>query len=130
MTNRMLKVGIRTDMQDKAGEEDRKRTGLGWFNVEISVEDLVAHITQGYPVTHQFSGGRRKKENFLCTDVLFADIDHGMTLEEALDDKFIKAHATFIYTTPSHTHDNHRFRIVFCLDRTLFDADGYEALYT
>lgn len=129
MKNKTIKVGIRTDMQNKAGEEDKQKTGLGWFNVEISIEDFIEHVKQGYPFAHQFTGGRRKKENFLCADVLIADIDHGMRLEEALEDKFIRAHATFIYTTPSHTPDKHRFRIVFCLDRTLFDADGYEAMY-
>lgn len=130
MTNRTLKVGIRTDMQNKAGEEDRKKTGSGWSNVEMLVEEFLSHVRQGYPFTHQFSGGRRKKENFLCTNVLIADIDEGMRLEDALDNDFIKSHATVIYTTPSHSPDNHRFRIVFCLERTLFDGDGYEALYT
>jgi hypothetical protein len=130
MKDRTLKVGIRTDMQNKAGEEDRKRTGSGWSNVELTVDVLVDHIKHGHPFTHQFSGGRRKKENFLGADVLIADIDRGMRVEDALEDEFIKSHATFIYTTPSHTHDNHRFRIVFCLDRTLYDADSYEAMYT
>ncbi len=129
MKNRSVRVAIRHDMKDKAGEEQKKLTGSGWENCQLTVDQLMNHIKQGFPFAHQFEQGRRSTASFLGAEILIADIDHGFSLSKALEHPFIKSYATFIYTTPSHTEIEHRFRIVFVLERQVFEGRFYEALY-
>lgn len=129
MNNKKMKVSIRQDITDKASKADLNLTGRGWSNVELSVEQFVDHIKNGYPFTHQFFGGKKTKDRFQQTDIIVADIDKNMTVDQALEHEFVKDYGTFIYTTPRHTEDHHRFRIVFILDRTIFDPNVYEAMY-
>lgn len=129
MNSKKLTVSIRQDFTDKATTEELGRSGRGWTNSELDLEQFIEHIQNGYPFTHQFFGGRKTKEQFQQTNVLVADIDKDMTVDQALDDKFIKAHGTLIYTTPRHTQKQHRFRVVFVLDRLIFDPNVYESMY-
>lgn len=129
MNNKKIRVSIREDMIDKADQSKKSLTGSGWQNVEISIDAFKTHIAKGYPFAHQFVSGRRNKDHFNSAEILVADIDKGMTLEEASQHEFIKNYATFIYTTPSHTPSNNRFRVVFVLDRRVFDANSYESMY-
>lgn len=42
----------------------------------------------------------------------------------------MREHCSFLYTTPSHTADHHRFRAVFLLDETITDAKAWaDCLY-
>lgn len=95
----------------------------GFQSVDLTPEELSEHIKQGHAFSFQFSKSHRKSDNFLCSDVIAADIDDGMTWEEAMEDKFIKENASLLYTTASHTSENHRFRIVFQLPQTVVDAE-------
>ena len=129
MNSKKLMVSIRLDFTDKATKEDLGKSGRGWTVSELDLEQFIDHIKNGYPFTHQFFGGRKTKEQFKQTNVLVADINDNMTVEQALDDEFIKANGTLIYTTPRHTQEQHRFRVVFALDRLIFDPNVYESLY-
>lgn len=129
MKNRVVRVSIRFDIMNKASDEQLRRTGYGWENHALTVDELRGHIAKGFPFTHQFANGRRLTENFLGADILIADIDKGMTVDEALEHPFVKDHATFLYTTVSHTALNHRLRIIFLLGRRVVDGEGYKALY-
>jgi hypothetical protein len=129
MNIRKIKIGVRDDIVDRADPSLLSKTGNGWSNVEYTIDQLISHIKKGHPVTHQFTDGKKKKDYFLRTDLLFADIDKGMTIDEALDNDLIKNFASFIYTTPRHSPDAHRFRVIFVLDRTIFSSDAYEAMY-
>ena len=129
MNIRKIKIGVRDDIVDRADPSLLSKTGNGWSNVEYTIDQLISHIKKGHPVTHQFIDGKKKKDYFLRTDLLFADIDKGMTIDEALDNDLIKNFASFIYTTPRHSSDAHRFRVIFVLDRTIFSSDAYEAMY-
>lgn len=129
MRHKKIRLSVRTDISNKSDSQGRSRTGTGWSNVEISVDDFIKHIRKGHPYTHQFSSGRRSKDYFKSTEILIADIDHDMTIEQALDHELVKGFGTFIHTTPQHTPQAHRFRIIFVLDRQVFDADSYEAMY-
>ena len=129
MNIRKIKIGVRDDIVDRADPSLLSKTGNGWSNVEYTIDQLISHIRRGHPVTHQFIDGKKKKDCFLRTDLLIADIDKGMTIDEALDNDLIKNFASFIYTTPRHSPDAHRFRVIFVLDRTIFSSDAYEAMY-
>lgn len=127
--HRKIRVSVRTDLIDKSDSYGRSRTGTGWQNFEISVANFIKHIKAGHPYTHQFSGGKKSKDHFERTEILIADIDKDMTIVEALEHDLIKQFGTFIHTTPQHTPEKNRFRVIFALDRQVFDADSYEVMY-
>jgi hypothetical protein len=53
---------------------------------------------------------------------------HQLTIDEAKQNPFIQRHCALIYTTPSHSREWHRFRMVFVLPEVMDDIDAYEAL--
>ncbi len=130
MENKTFKLAIRTDIKDKISSEELKGSASGWSNVQLTLPELMDSISNGFPLTHQFINGYRKGSNFAGTNVLIADIDGTLPLERALADPFIKRHATLIYTTPSHSDTENRYRILFHLQREIYDGESYEALYT
>lgn len=95
----------------------------GFESVDVSVEQLAEFVNEGFCFSYQFEKQHRKTDNFICTDIIAADVDEGMTLEEAMANAFISQEAAFIYTTASHTEEDHRFRIVFQLPYTITDKE-------
>lgn len=96
-------------------------------NVALSVDDLAASIQSGYAYTAQHHSYRRAA-NFTAAQHLALDFDNGATLAELAADPFILAHAAIIHTTPSHTPENPRARVVFILDRPITNAKKYTEL--
>lgn len=70
----------------------------------------------------QYRGGHRKTGNFIGVGFLAADVDAGMTLDEANDHPFVRHHAGLVHTTVSHTAERHRLRIIFLLDEPIQSA--------
>ncbi|MCR8659308.1 hypothetical protein [Paenibacillus endoradicis] len=100
---------------------------------EITLDELAIEITKGktfVPATlKQISGERkRQKRNWQSQQIIALDIDEGLSLEEALENQFIKEHASFLYTTFSHTTDKHKFRIVFALDKPIYEYSHFESI--
>jgi hypothetical protein len=91
------------------------------------VAELATTVTDGIALTAQLTG-RRKTANYFRSDMVTVDIDHGMTVEQALAHPLVARHAALIYTTASHTPTAHRFRIVFITPRTITDAREMWAL--
>ncbi|MEI9406934.1 plasmid replication protein, CyRepA1 family [Mesorhizobium argentiipisi] len=125
---RRLKVAINPDLIDKNVRGNELLFALGWNDVELTVSEFVAQISAGVAYCSQLNGRRRKSENFHAADVVSVDVDHGMTVEQALELPLVRDHAAFVYTTPSHRPDAHRFRVVFILPRTVVDAEELRAV--
>ncbi|RQQ21303.1 hypothetical protein DF107_02640 [Burkholderia stagnalis] len=126
-----LKVAVNRHIINKI--EDKKSylweiVATGFENVELTPEELAEHVNQGHPFCAQHNK-RRLERNFSGTNVLAVDIDSGWRLEDALNDPFVKQNALLIYTTPNHTAENHRFRIVFKLTRMISEASDMRAAY-
>jgi hypothetical protein len=114
---RRLKVSINPDLIDKNVTGDVVLFTHGWVNQELTPAQLLEEIKAGRAYCAQLSGARRAA-HFLASDVASVDIDGTRTIESALNDPIVEKCATIIYTTPSHTSDAHRFRVVFALPRT------------
>lgn len=99
-------------------------------NVDISLQELADSVRQGFAFCAQHSYGKRSSANFTSSSVLAVDVDAGLRLEDALADPFIVRYGGFVYTTVSHTTDNHRFRIVFELEEPITDRDCMEHALT
>lgn len=97
-------------------------------NVELTLEEFADHINQGHAFCAQHEK-RKRNGNFTGTNVLAADIDNGWTVEQALADPFVQRYGAMLYTTPSHTADKNRFRLVFVLERMITDAAEMRLAY-
>lgn len=128
----LAQIAVQHGVINKVSENDKETFRLlakDWINSSLTLEQLVAHINDGYPFCAQHTQ-HRKKENFTCSNILTVDIDDGWKLPEALADPFIQQYAAIVYTTPSHCEANHRFRLMFLLDRCITDKEEMHAALT
>lgn len=103
----------------------------GWTNCDFeSVAEVVEMLTtDGWPISAELDdSGYRDKEHFVSRQVFPVDIDAGMRLEEIETHPFYQAFGCGYYTSPSHTEENHRFRILFQLEAPMTDATFTSAL--
>ncbi|PHG79765.1 hypothetical protein [Bacillus wiedmannii] len=97
--------------------------------VDISMKELAKNLINGQtfiPANFKEKEGqiKRRKEYWYSQQVIALDFDDGMTLEIAL--KEFPDTACFIYTTFSHTEEKHKFRVVFALDRPIYNIYEFE----
>lgn len=129
-TARRYKVGINTNIIGKPARDKGVNQASDWRCLELTETEFVGHIEVGHAFSAHYRDGYRKTTNFICSEVVAADVDGAFTIEEALEQPFINDFASFIYTTPSHSEDRHRFRIVFLLEETITKAaDWANCLY-
>ena len=117
-----MKIAINKNIIDKSDKPTLKNNNGTFKNVDITAAELADSIKSGYAFCAQHKGGWRQQSNFTGAGFLAVDIDHGLTVQNALDDEFVKQYASILYTTPSHTEEFQRFRIVFELDVAITDA--------
>lgn len=117
-----MKLSINDKIINK-NETQQRSQSKGFKPFDLTPAQLADHIARGHAFSFQFADSYRKSENFLCSDIIAADIDDGMTLEEAMNDRFILDNACLLYTTASHTPEEHRFRLIFQLPHTVTDAE-------
>jgi hypothetical protein len=127
-----MRVAINRSAKNKISREQFKSLGYNknFQNINVSMDELVREIGNGYAFCAQHKNNWRKKENFTTTEMLAVDIDHGMRIDDAIRHEFVQNFAGVIYTTPSHNEDHHRFRIVFELTESLDDCGLVEEALT
>jgi hypothetical protein len=115
------------------GAKDMFIFNYQFMNYNINPEDFYnAVAVEGYPFCiaqleeDTFGYCHRHKPGFKSSEVIALDIDNEdpdnyWPYEDALLDPFVIKNALFIYTTPSHTRDKNRLRIVFKLPHTITD---------
>tara|TARA_R110001632_G_scaffold56171_2_gene137541 strand:- start:1594 stop:2529 length:936 start_codon:yes stop_codon:yes gene_type:complete len=113
----------------KATKEQLKLLGDNWMNDECSWEDAFDYITvAGLATSAELWTDNRIRGNFVSRQLVMLDIDDGMTLEDLKNDEFYSKYGAGFYVTPSHTDENHRFRIIFRLESKETDKDRYEKI--
>lgn len=115
---RKLKLSLNERIHNKEPRNPRDYAE-GFIAAEPSIEELAVAVRKGIAFSYQYENDYRRKENFLASDILSLDFDGGVTIEEMAGDPWIQEHASLLYTTVSHTDEEHRFRIVFILPRTI-----------
>lgn len=98
-------------------------------NVDLTQHELAQHINNGYAFCAQHKNRHRKSANFTVAGFIAVDIDSGMTIDEALAHGFVNDYAAILYTTPSHTEDFPRFRIVFELATPIVASEDMKNAY-
>jgi hypothetical protein len=85
------------------------------------------YLGQGYAGWHN---GRRKIENFIRSGFIAVDMDSGdkrSSFDSLLKHDFVRMYGSLMHTTPSHSDQSPRARVVFFLDEPITDAIGYQA---
>lgn len=105
-------------------DHNNEKNAHGFKKQEIKWDDLLDVVTMGKAYAPAgFTDGHRKNEHYLGdTNVVFLDIDDGMTLDEA--HTIFKDLQCFIFTTRSHQKDKKgkicdRFRVCIKLDKPI-----------
>lgn len=132
-----VRVAINPNHRDKmpklSGEEMRKwwRKFNGEFvNVYIPIEKFVVAIQNGYAYTAQHIQ-YRKADNFLCGQHIGLDFDTGdwnSSIEYLSNVPFIRDNAAIIHTTPSHTPERPRARVIFFLPFQFRKVEKYSLI--
>lgn len=118
---RRIQVSVNPNIFNKTPNNTRKDWSTGFDKHELTIEELSEVINFGFAFSYVFKNGLRSTKNFISADILCVDMDGTRTVEDTLDDDIVKKYGTLFYTTPSHTPDQHRFRIIFVLPRTITD---------
>lgn len=121
-----MSLSINAALIDKPHQDVMKvHSASGWDSKELTVAELIQHVTDGHAFAPQFKDGQRKGKKFLAAGFLAADFDGTLRINEARDNAFINGNAAFIYTTASHTDEEHRLRVVFALERSIVAAQDW-----
>jgi hypothetical protein len=125
-----MQVATNSNIINKASSGDLKKHNSTFENADMTMEEFAATINLGRAFCAQHKNKRRASDNFLCSGFLAVDIDHGLTLEAAQEDSYFQQYASMLYTTPSHTNELHRFRIVFELEEPITDKETMQHALT
>lgn len=124
--NRKLRLSVNRALIDKNATGNANLFAHGWQNVQLTPAELASEIDQGHAYTCELSGPR-SVSNYVGSDVLSVDIDQDLTVAEARKLPFAEQHLTILYTTPNHTPERHRFRLMFALPRTISEPKEMRA---
>ena len=97
-------------------------------NLTFDTVTIADHIYRGYAFTTWMSG-RRSIENFICGQHIAVDMDTGderSTLAALASHLLVRMYGGILYTTPSHTPEAPRARVLFFLDQHITDPHGYQ----
>jgi P4 family phage/plasmid primase-like protien len=115
-----------------------------WELVRSETNVLLEHILAGHaicPAVLKDYSKVRNLENFKRSQLFMIDIDNAdkdgkkiklgyFGFDDAQNDQFIRRNGLLLYTTPSHTEDWHKFRIVFFSNKRIYDKEEYKQLIT
>lgn len=94
----------------------------------VDDNSLIEYITSFAWSPFVFNGYRHA-DNFVSCDFLVYDIDEGLTIDEA-DALLLKSgYCYLILPSPSHSPENHRFRVILPLAYSIFDFDTYDSTW-
>jgi Virulence-associated protein E len=119
-----FQVGINRKIIGKTSPDQLSYPGAFEVSGAFTMRSLADHIRFGHPWMPAIlePNTPRRQENATLTECLALDVDGGWTIEECLDHPIVRKFAGLVITTVSHTPDNHRYRIVFALDRPIENA--------
>lgn len=126
---------LNKNLNPKTQQSHQNYTALTneYKNFNFSLNEIVYSIGKGYAVCcchlKEDKNGNtiRKSENWICSDLFAIDIDEGKTIDEVLKMNETRK-ALLLYTSPSHTAQKNRFRILFPLPRIITNKEHFEKI--
>lgn len=127
----MVNRYVKGKMPAKATKADWQKFNMAFHHEQTTARGLAIEIWRGWafcPVFHQ----RRRKENFLGAWHIALDfdtMDEQSSIPYLREQPLINDFASFAYTTPSHTPQKPKARVVWIFDKPITDLEQYERLY-
>lgn len=118
------------DRKIPPGDDIWPKFNASFINDEMETLDIANKIYMGYPLTTWHKNNWRSNTNYQLGQHIGIDFDTEdarSTLPVLAKDKFIQKYAALIYTTPSHTPDAPRARVLFLLDTPIHQSKNYTA---
>jgi hypothetical protein len=104
--------------------------GYGWQTTEQSFEDIYEMLSAGgYAFAPALTSDHRDQTTFVSHQVALVDIDSGMTIDELKQLPFYQKYGSGYYTTPSHTAEEPRFRILYRFEAPVTDTGLMRMVY-
>ena len=131
MTDPTYRIAVSTwalDHKLAPGAPEWSAFNASFTNQSLTPFDFAHAIYDGHPFTTWHANNWRTSANYVCGQHLGLDFDAGdqtSTLPALLSNPFIHRHANILYTTPSHTPEAPRARVVFLLDTPIMQATNY-----
>lgn len=118
-----------TSKEEKVNESFK--VSKPYFPETVQIVDdanLLKYVTK-YAWSPFVFDGVRHADNFISCDFLVYDIDEGLTIDDA--DSILSGtnYCYLILPSPSHTRENHRFRVIIPLAHSILDFDTYDATW-
>ncbi len=94
---------------------------------EVATDEELISLVTSFAWSPSIFKGARLKENFVSADFLVLDIDEGLSIQES--EKRIEnlGYTCLCVVTTSHTPENHRYRLILPLSRTISKIEEFEA---
>jgi hypothetical protein len=124
-SNEEVYFSFNTRIINKNDRKDTYALANGWEHVTGSVDDLLRVIKSGCAYSAWFQDGVRNTKNFVGTNLVSIDIDGTNKIDTTIEHEFSQKHLTALYTSCSHTAEEHRFRLIFRLERVIESTKEY-----
>ena len=116
------------DAKLETGDPRWKQFTGGFVNQELAVIEIANAIYTGHAYCPWQQSQWRASDNFDCAQHIAVDLDTGderSSFDYLLRLDLVQMYAGLIHTTPSHTPDRPRARVLFFLDRPICDPEAY-----
>ena len=127
----MYRIAINSMATGKLPQGDPRWANFNdsFANQQLSLIDIANEIYLGHAYT-TWHNGRRKLDNFICAQHIAIDMDTDddrSTIEALEHHDLVRMYGGMIHTTPSHTTEAPRARVIFFLDTLIESAAKYSA---
>ncbi|MGX7091205.1 DNA primase family protein [Hutsoniella sourekii] len=106
----------------------------------VTAEELASSLENGHSVVLGLMDGERKKNRLISQQIMMLDFDNTLngekaqgsyyvTIDDVIEDEWMKENASFIYKTFGYSEDWQKFRVVIFLDKILRDPDEVSRTY-
>lgn len=130
----MLKIAINKSIVNKATRKQATDLTEKWDNAELGAEEFRSAVLDGNAFCcSQLKSAHKATDQFFRANSVWLDFDnkdtgHKTTLDRVINSEKMKQMAFAVYTSPSHTPDQHRFRLVFQLPYDVTDPNEYKSI--
>lgn len=105
-----------------------ERFNTAFKNVELDLIEIVNAIYLGHAYT-AWMDGKRNKQNFTCAQHIAVDLDtrdYRSSFDCLSEHPFVRQYGAILHTTPTHTPQAPKARVIFLLDEPITTLTGYE----
>lgn len=149
-TQVLVPISVNTHVKNKVPNAEQAKLQKGFTSKTICLDDIVNHVLEGHALVPAWldtdADGNSVRQNtaFQKAQLVFLDVDNSIKvngvkrclteaegytpLEKVVGNENYQKHAFLVYTSPSHSPEWHRYRIVFCLPEAIRDVGRYREI--